>query len=91
MPFKKGQSGNPAGGGRKKKTDLELDALCKLHKLTPMAVDVLEEAMTSGTKESLPAAIHVLDRVWGKPKQQVDTNLSGGINVTVTIKEKKPE
>jgi len=89
MAFKKGQIANPKGGKRPP-TDIELQALCKLNKLTPLAVDVLEEAMTSGTKESLTAAIHVLDRVWGKPKQQVDANVTGGVNITVTIKEKKP-
>ena len=55
-----------------------------------MAVDVLEETMTAGTKDSVTAAINVLDRVWGKPKQQVDANVTGGVNITVTIKEKKP-
>jgi hypothetical protein len=89
MAFKKGQSGNPTGRG-KPKTGPELQAWIKLNKLTPMAVDVLEETMTTGTKDSVTAAINVLDRVWGKPKQQIDASLSGGINITVTIKEKKP-
>ena len=88
MPFEKGHKHSK--GKKREKTAVELQAWIKLNQLTPMAVDVLEETMTAGTKDSVTAAINVLDRVWGKPKQQIDASLSGGLNITVTIKEKKP-
>jgi hypothetical protein len=73
MPFQKGQSGNP--GGRAKVTlpdGRTLTDLAREH--TPKAVqalvDVLESTEASDAAK-VSAATALLDRGWGRPKQDI--------------------
>jgi Family of unknown function (DUF5681) len=61
--FKPGQSGNPAGRAK------GIEALARVH--TAEALETLVNALRS-PKERVPAAIALLDRGWGKPKQTVE-------------------
>lgn len=79
--FKPGKSGNPAG--RPKKTQQELDLAKACRAKGPEALAVLVELMIDADKDStrLGAAIAILDRGYGKPKQEQDVNLRGEIEV----------
>jgi hypothetical protein len=66
--WKKGQSGNPKG---RPKAPEDIAALCRVH--TAEAVNVLVKAMKR-ERDAVPAAIALLDRGWGKPKQQLEVS-----------------
>lgn len=91
-PFQKGQSGNP--GGRKKKTqeDLDLEAACR--KLTPRALDVVVDVMQNGENERnrLAAAQIIIERAYGKAVQP--TKISGDaenpLKTCITVEFIKP-
>ena len=78
MPFEKGQSGNPGGGARTKLEDgRTLSELAREH--TSSAVETLVAVMKDdhpphSAKVAAPSPI--LDRGWGRPKQEVDRNVS---------------
>lgn len=68
MPFKKGQSGNPAG--RKAKTDAEKEVERLARKHGPGAIARLKHWMDSDdARASVSASNALLDRAYGKPKQ----------------------
>lgn len=75
MPFVKGQSGNP-GGARKK--DDEVTKLAK--KEAPEAFKRIIEIAKKGIDEKtrLIANSTIIDRAWGKAKQQAEVTGEGG-------------
>lgn len=75
MPFVKGQSGNP--GGARKKDDI-VTKLAK--KESPEAFKRIIQIAKNGEEERtrLAANTTILDRAWGKPKQQVEATGEGG-------------
>ena len=78
-PFKPGQSGNP--GGRPKISD---DVREMLKAATPKAVRLLVSVMDDdGQKTALrmDAAKTIIERVYGKPLQPIDSTISGGLDV----------
>lgn len=65
--FLPGVSGNP--GGRKRNTH-QVEELARTY--TPQAIEALVAALKT-PKERVPAAIALLDRGWGRPKQSIET------------------
>jgi hypothetical protein len=70
--WRPGQSGNPKGAPKRK--DGSLQDLCRAH--TEEAVKTLIVCLRN-PKERLPAAIAILDRGWGKPKQVIEGSPDG--------------
>ena len=75
--WKPGKSANP--GGRPKMPPEEAriiaDVKAAAKAMTPEALETLRDAMTNPAAPyaaRVSAAIHVLDRGWGKPKESVD-------------------
>lgn len=64
-PFAKGSTGNPHG---RPKEYADLKALAREH--TETAIEALVAALKDPTR-SVPAAIALLDRAWGKPSISV--------------------
>jgi hypothetical protein len=89
-PFAAGQSGNP--GGRPKRTEEELDLIAACKDRTPAALAVIESIMMEGENErnKLSAAMAIIERGYGKPKEVVEANVNGRIE-TVTRRIIKPE
>jgi hypothetical protein len=75
MPFQPGQSGNP--GGMKKGT-ADIKELARQH--AEAAINALVAALDD-PKQRVAAATALLDRGYGKPKQEIET--SGGMNLNV--------
>lgn len=74
--FKPGQSGNP--GGRPKLTPEEHDALAMAKQFAPDAIRALHEIATSKTasdKARVTAAEAIINRVYGKPKETVESTV----------------
>lgn len=74
--FKPGQSGNP--GGRPKLTPEEQDALAMAKQFAPDAIRALHEIATSKTasdKARVTAAEAIINRVYGKPKETVESTV----------------
>ena len=70
MPFEKGQSRNP--GGRPK---LPAEIKQMLEEKGPEALDLLVKHLQhKDSRIAQAAAIAILDRAYGKPVQQIDTN-----------------
>ena len=68
--WKPGQSGNPRG---RPKAPEDIAALCRIH--TVEAIDVILETMRQKThKDRFQAAQALLDRGWGRPKQQLEVS-----------------
>jgi hypothetical protein len=77
MPWKKGQSGNPAGVDAKQARMRRM-----LEDLTPRAINRLAVLLDSENEAVALAAVkEVLDRVWGRPRQQtqVDVRAEGHV------------
>lgn len=85
--FKPGSSGNP--GGRPKHTPEQRDALEAVKSLAPDAVEAMARLLKAGdTPPALQVRIAeiVLDRAYGKPKQNTDLNFTHhGEDVEIVI------
>lgn len=89
MPFQKGQSGNP--GGRAKVTLADgrtLTDVAREH--TVDAVQALRRVLTD--KEAphvakVSAAVALLDRGWGRPRQDMGVDLMVGTEVASLLEE----
>ena len=80
--FQKGQSGNP--NGRPPKSREQHEAEEAIRKLAPEAVQKLSELMDSDNESvRLKACQIILDRVYGKPRQAVETADTSPIVVKV--------
>lgn len=74
MAWKQGQSGNPEGRSRR-----DAAILRRLDTLTLKAVDAYAKILSdeqATNSERLQAANAVLDRVLGKPKQQINSQVT---------------
>lgn len=91
--FPKGKSGNP--GGRQKKTEeqRQLEELCKAK--TKDALSTILAIMQSGENERnrLAAAQYVIDRGWGKARQEVEHSGKDGqpIKMNMVVEFVRPK
>ena len=85
-PFKKGQSGNPKGRPRKipQRDALLADVLGEEKDGVTAAQAILMALRSKATKGDVRAAEVLLDRAYGKPKQDISASLSANM-VTVVV------
>src|SRR5215471_688117 len=76
-PFSRGVSGNPGGRPR---AALDVQALAREH--TPQAIATLVKALDDD-RLCVSAAVHLLDRAWGRPAPSLD--LDGADRVTSVV------
>jgi hypothetical protein len=69
MPFKKGQSGNPGG---RKRIPKHVEELARQH--TADAINALVAALAE-PRERVAAAVALLNRAWGQPKQAIEATV----------------
>lgn len=83
--FPKGKSGNPGGRAKKTPEERTLEAMCR--DKTPEALSTILGIMTSGENErnKLAAAQYVIDRGWGKAKQEVEHVGKGGKELSLMV------
>lgn len=77
MAFKKGQSGNPNGRPKVLLADgRSLSDIAKQH--TEAAIATLVAVMEEGESDAarVSAANAILDRAWGRPKQELDVDMN---------------
>lgn len=77
MPFAKGKSGNPQGRPKTLTADgRALSDIAREH--TEVAVGTLVSVMREGESDAarVSAANSLLDRAWGRPKQEIDVDLN---------------
>lgn len=88
-PFQKGSTGNP--GGRPKKTQEEIDLIAACKAKVPEALEVISTIMNSGENErnKLSAALAIIERGYGKPKETVESHVTGRIE-TITRRIVRP-
>jgi hypothetical protein len=68
--FQPGVSGNPTGRPKKSQDELDLEVACKAK--APEAIKTLVEIMLNGSETNkLKAAIAILERGYGKPRQPI--------------------
>lgn len=89
-PFQKGQSGNPGGLPK----DLrEVIHLARQHTVT--AITALAKIAEKGESEAavISASEALLNRAWGKPRENVDLTTGGGapLGLVVTFVGKDPD
>ena len=89
--FAAGKSGNPSGRPKRTEEEFELINACKTK--TPDALGVIEHIMHNGEsdKTRLSAAIAIIERAYGKPKQEqeIKQTISGELDITsMTIEQK---
>lgn len=85
----KGQSANPGGRSPRATPDgKSLTELCRIH--TADAITTLHGIMQgkdakADTKDRITAALALLDRGWGKPKEaiDIDARVEGGLGLPV--------
>ncbi len=87
--FQKGQSGNPSGRAKKTLEQITLEQKCK--ELTPEALATITQIMTGGENERnrLAAAQYVIDRGWGKARQEVDAKIDASFTVVLSTLDAK--
>lgn len=89
MKFQKGQSGNP--NGRPKidpQVKKEIDRIFQAASVEAARRLIAIAQNTYKDETALKACIHILDRVLGKPEQQVELASAGNIAVNVTYPTK---
>lgn len=84
--FVKGQSGNPNGRPKGVSED-DVKKLARDH--TTAAIETLVAIATTGRGEAarVSAAIAILDRGWGRPKQEIDLDANVSVNSDADIAE----
>ena len=88
-PFVKGKSGNP--GGRSKADHRVID-LAQVH--TEDAIKTLVEIATTkkyGASARVAAAIALLDRGWGRPRQALELSAEDGKDLCLSVEIVRPE
>jgi hypothetical protein len=83
-PFKKGQSGNPKGGSKRRRyikelNELFIDKLGAEEGRKGEIESIVEKLIAMGLKGDLGAIKEILERIYGKVKQ--DLNVSGGVTL----------
>jgi hypothetical protein len=76
--WKPGQSGNPAG---RAKPEVDIAALARVHGTKCIEVVVRLMTRSKDEKIKLAAAIALLDRGFGRPKQEMDINSNSTIEL----------
>lgn len=85
--WKKGQTANPGGRSPRMTPDgKSLTELCRIH--TADAITTLHDIMQATAnepKDRITAALALLDRGWGKPKEaiDIDARIEGGLGLPV--------
>lgn len=90
--FAAGQSGNPVGRPKRTEEEFELINACKAK--TPDALVVIESIMRDGDSEKtrLSAAQYIIDRAYGKAKQETDVNVQGELGIrNITVEFVSPK
>lgn len=91
--FKKGRSGNPSGRRKKTEEEKQLEELCKAK--TKDALSTILAIMQNGENERnrLAAAQYVIDRGWGKARQEVEHSGKDGqpIQMNMVVEFVRPK
>lgn len=87
--FQKGQSGNPNGAPKKEFTKRAFyeaffstkDPEEKKTRIEKVLESYYKSAVENG---DISNQRHIIDQVYGKAKESIDANISGGVNITIT-------